>query len=456
MTTGGTNHNGWPQAPHNLYEAALSGGGNQPQQQRVATTTTTTEETPNNNATHNPQPPQAYPSTAHPHIIKSQNSTVQHREYGNVDRDPFFSFVPQLLCLGCSVAQKEVGIAKRLVCQGPSFLHSYLTRSVTFYKTNPQILYKEIISGFTVAIMQVPESIAFSFVAGVPPLSGLHATFWMATITGICGGKPGMISGAAGALAVVVADLTVNDGVLSYLQDTPTRTASQQRQDVLYMTMVWCGIAQIVFAWLRLAKIVRLIPETGMIGFMNGLAIIIFMAQLPAFQKCPEYDLFVDCTVEERQWLTFQADTWPLILSLVHVFMCMAIMKFFPRVPKVGRIIPASLVGLLVGTLFEHTLFRQVFHVSTRTVQETAQMSGSLPQFDWPKIPDASEGRTIGVIAQYAFTLAAIGSVESVLTLQACNEITDTVPKMKDSNQELFAQGLANFVAGLFRGKVYY
>jgi len=154
--------------------------------------------------------------------------------------------------------------------------------------------------------------------------------------------------------------------------------------------------------------------------------------------------------------MTFQADTWPLILSLVHVFMCMAIMKFFPRVPKVGRIIPASLVGLLVGTLFEHTLFRQVFHVSTRTVQETAQMSGSLPQFDWPKIPDASEGRTIGVIAQYALTLAAIGSVESVLTLQACNEITDTVPKMKDSNQELFAQGLANFVAGLFRGKVYY
>jgi SulP family sulfate permease len=304
------------------------------------------------------------------------------------------------------------------------------------------VLYSEIISGFTVAIMQVPESIAFSFVAGVPPVSGLHATFWMATITGILGGKPGMISGAAGALAVVVTDLTADDGVLSYLTNA-------ERLNVLYMTMFVCGLMQIGFAWLRLAKLVRLIPETGMIGFMNGLAIIIFMAQLTAFQKCDAEPLFVECTVDQRQWLTFSDDTWVLILTLVQVFVCMFIMHFFSRVPYVGKIVPASLVSLLVGTLIEHTLFREAFGVATRTVGDTTTMSGDLPKFDWPSIP--GDSTTVSTMFSYAITLAAIGSVESVLTLQACNEITDTVAKVSDSNQELFAQGLANLVSGLFR-----
>jgi len=166
------------------------------------------------------------------------------------------------------------------------------------------------------------------------------------------------------------------------------------------------------------------------------------MAQLPAFQRCDDAPRFVECKLEQRKWLTFQDDTSQLILTLVHVAICMAIMKFFPSVPKIGKIVPASLVGLLVGTLIEHTLFRQVFDVSTRTVEETAQMSGSLPKFDWPEVPRDSETMT---------NIIVFGSVESVLTLQACNEITDTVPKISDSNQELFAQGLANLVSGLFR-----
>lgn len=378
-----------------------------------------------------------------PKELHTRSTRVLHKTYDNVDREPFLAFIPQLIGWGAGIVGHELKIAQRAVCGCPSFSKRFLTDTFTYYKANPKILYDEVISGFTVAIMQVPESIAFSFVAGVPPLSGLHATFWMATITGVLGGKPGMISGAAGALAVVVADLTIDNGVLDYL--TP-----DERLNVLYMTMVWCGIAQIVFAWFRLAQVVRLIPETGLIGFMDALAIIIFMAQLPAFMKCEAQPLFVECSLEERQWMTFQDDTWPLILSLVHVFMCMAIMKFFPLVPKLGRIIPASLVGLLVGTLLEHTLFRMAFGVETRTVAETAQMSGSLPEFDWPYVPNDS--KTIGIIAQYALTLAAIGGVESILTLQACHEITDTVPKMADSNQELFAQGLANLVSGLFRG----
>lgn len=173
------------------------------------------------------------------------------------------------------------------------------------------------------------------------------------------------------------------------------------------------------------------------------------MAQLPAFMKCTEAELFVDCTVEQRQWLTFTDDTAVLCLTLLHVAICMAIMKVYPLTPKIGKLLPASLVSLVVGTLLEHLLFRAVFDVDTRTVKETAKMSGSLPEFDWPQIPTDSE--TISTVMTYAITLAAIGGVESVLTLQACNEITDTVPLPRDANQELFAQGLANLVCGLFQ-----
>ncbi|VEU42683.1 unnamed protein product [Pseudo-nitzschia multistriata] len=369
-------------------------------------------------------------------------NTKPKNDYKDYERDPFFAFVPQLARWGCGLLANEGRIVQKGVLSAPGFTKDFLADTYRYYRENPRILYKEIVSGFTVAIMQVPESIAFSFVAGVPPLSGLQATWWMAFITGILGGKPGMISGAAGALAVVVTKLTASDGVLSYL-------TVEERLNVLYMTMFVCGLFQIGFAVFRLAKLVRLIPETGMIGFMNGLAIIIFMAQLPAFQYCTSEPLFIECEVDERQWLTFGGQPVELSLVLVHVAMCMAIMHFFPKIPKIGKLIPASLVGLLVGTLIEWTLFRKVIGQGTRTVAETAPIAGAPPKFDWPTIP--TDGQTIQTMLLFAIQLAAIGAVESVLTLQACNEITDTVPKISDSNQECFAQGLANLVCGLFR-----
>lgn len=186
-----------------------------------------------------------------------------------------------------------------------------------------------------------------------------------------------------------------------------------------------------------------------MIGFMNGLAIIIFMAQLPAFQYCTTEPLFIECTVEERRWLTFAGQPLELGLVLVHVAVCMAIMQFFPKIPRVGKVVPASLVGLLVGTLLEWTLFRRAFGQGTRTVEETAPIAGEPPRFDWPTIP--TDGKTLAIMFSFAIQLAAIGAVESVLTLQACNEITDTVATVADANQECFAQGLANLVSGLFR-----
>ena len=215
-------------------------------------------------------------------------------------RDPFLAFVPQLARWGGGILRNEARTVANAVAGSPGFLKGFVVGSAAFYRANPRTLYKEVVSGFTVAVMQVPESIAFSFVAGVPPLSGLQvkskcghvfiihifvsvvititfiftnyccrydhgmqATWWMAFITGILGGKPGMISGAAGALAVVVTHLTSSQGDLAYL-------AVDERLNVLYMTMFVCGIFQILFAVFRLAQLVRLIPETGMIGFMNG------------------------------------------------------------------------------------------------------------------------------------------------------------------------------------------
>ena len=173
------------------------------------------------------------------------------------------------------------------------------------------------------------------------------------------------------------------------------------------------------------------------------------MAQLPAFQYCTDEDLFIDCTVDQRQWLTFGEQPLELCLVLIHVAICMVIMHFWPKVPKVGKWIPASLMGLLVGTLLEWTLFRMAIGQGTRVVQETAPIAGAPPKFNWPAIPD--DPQTIRTMLVFAIQLAAIGAVESVLTLQACNEITDTVPKIADSNQECFAQGLANLVCGLFQ-----
>lgn len=242
-------------------------------------------------------------------------------------------------------------------------------------------------------------------------------------------------------MAVVVADLTSDSGPLKDL-------TSAERFNVLFMTMFICGIIQVLMAWLRLAKVVQMIPETGLIGYMNGLAIIIFIAQLTAFQYCDEEDLFMDCTEDQRHYMNFQSHPWELSLTLIHVILCMVIMKFFPFIPHLGKWIPSSLVGLLIGSILEHTLFRQVFDVSTRTVEETAVIDGSFPKFNWPSIP--GDSNTITTMMSFAFTLAIIGGVESVLTLQACCELTSTLAKVSESNQELFAQGLGNMMAGLF------
>lgn len=369
----------------------------------------------------------------------SENELVEEKFQAN--REPLLAFIPQVAKYAGGIAIAEVKLASTALVATPSFLKNFFVDTFTFYSSNPRTLYKELISGFTVGIMLVPESIAFSFVLGLPPIAGLQTCFWIATTTGIFGGKPGMISSIAGALSVAGAPLLAENGVLGHL-------APAERLSVYHMSVFTCGCLQMVFALLRLSKVTRLISETCMIGFMNGLALIMFKAQLPAFQYCDAAPLFTDCSIKERKWLTFQNQPVELLLLLIHVFLCMLVVKYFPRLPKFGKVVPSSLVALLLGTLMEQTLFRMVIGVSTRTVGETAPLNGSLPKFNFPSIP--SDSNVTGTILLYGFILAAIGSIESVLTLQVCNDITGDVTEYKDSNQELFAQGLGNLMNSMF------
>jgi len=280
-----------------------------------------------------------------------------------------------------------------------------LYSSINFKEIN----YKnEILSGLTVALALVPEAVAFAFVAGVDPLVGLYAAFMVCLITSIFGGRPGMISGATGALAVVMVSLVKDHGV-----------------EYLFATVVLMGILQMLFGFLKLGKFIRFIPEPVIYGFVNGLAIVIFMAQFGQFKfKAPDGSL---------DWISGA----PLYVMLGLVAVTMLIIFLLPKLTKA---VPAALTAIVVVSAIVIG-----FNLDTRTVGDMASVGGGLPQFHIPAVPLNLE--TLKIIFPYAFILAGIGLLESLLTLTLVDEITQTRGR---SNQESAAQGLANVVAGFF------
>ncbi|GJM62932.1 SulP family inorganic anion transporter [Persicobacter diffluens] len=277
---------------------------------------------------------------------------------------------------------------------------------------NGKINYKnEILSGLTVALALVPEAVAFAFVAGVDPLVGLYAAFIVGLITSAIGGRPGMISGATGALAVVMVSLVASHGVA-----------------YLFATVVLMGILQIGAGLLRLGKFVRMIPHPVMLGFVNGLAIVIFLAQLPQFKTV--------ATAEEAAVWMQGAD---LYLMIGLVALTMAIIYFTPKLTKA---FPAPLAAILTVSLIAIG-----FGLETKTVGDMASVAGGLPQFHIPTVPLNFE--TLQVIFPYALILASIGLIESLMTLQLVDEVTET---HGHSNRECVAQGTANIVTGFFGG----
>ena len=268
----------------------------------------------------------------------------------------------------------------------------------------------DLLSGLTVALALVPEAIAFAFVAGVNPLVGLYAAFMVGLITASIGGRPGMISGATGALAVVMVDLVASHGV-----------------EYLFAAVVLMGLFQILAGALRLGKFIRIVPHPVMLGFVNGLAIVIFLAQLKNFQ--------ITGASGEAEWMSGGA----LWLLLAMIGLTMAIIHFLPRFTTA---VPSSLAAIVVVSLLVIGL-----DMDLRTVGDLASIAGGLPEFHIPAVPFNLE--TFWIILPYSIILAAIGLIESLLTLSLIDEITETRGR---GNKECVGQGVANTVTGLFGG----
>jgi SulP family sulfate permease len=270
---------------------------------------------------------------------------------------------------------------------------------------SPSHIKTNLLSGLTVALALVPEAIAFALVAHVSPLTGLYAAVLVSFITSSFGGRPGMISGAAGALAVVMVALVVQHGV-----------------QYLFAAIVLMGVLQILFALARLGKFIRMVPHPVMLGFVNGLAIVIFVAQFEHFKQ-------------GGSWMA-GPQLWTM-LGLVALTMAIIYVT-----PKITKAVPATLVGILAVALLAHFL-----HIETRTVGELGSIAGGLPSFHVPDVPFNLE--TLRIVFPYSLVLAGVGLIETLLTLTLIDEITET---RGQPNRESMAQGAANIVTALFGG----
>lgn len=275
------------------------------------------------------------------------------------------------------------------------------------FDLSQKVSYKnEVLSGLTVALALVPEAVAFALIAGLSPLTGLYAAFVMGLVASVFGGRPGMISGATGAVAVVIVSLAKDYGV-----------------EYVFATVILAGMLQMAAGLLRLGKLMRLVPHPVIFGFVNGLAIIIFLSQLNQF-KGPGGD-----------WLTGNA----LYILLGLVALTMFIIWGLPRLTKA---VPASLTAILV-------VFGLVswLGIDTKTVGDIASIKGGFPPFHLPVVPWRWE--TLQIIFPYAAIVAGVGLIESLLTLNIIDEITETRGR---GNKEAVAQGMANVLSGLFSG----
>jgi SulP family sulfate permease len=265
---------------------------------------------------------------------------------------------------------------------------------------------KEVLSGLKVDLALIPEAVAFALIAGLAPLTGLYAAFVLGIVTAVLGGRPGMISGATGAVAVVFASLSISHGV-----------------EYVFATVILAGIIQMLAGVFRLGKFMRLVPHPVIFGFVNGLAIIIFMSQLEQFKDASGH------------WLTGP----PLFILLGLVLLTMVIIW---GLPKLTKAIPATLVAILA--IFGVVVF---FNIDTKTVGDIASIKGTFPPFHIPMVPLNWE--TLVLIFPYAAIMAGVGLIESLLTLNIIDEITETRGR---GNKEAVAQGVANILSGMFSG----
>ncbi len=286
-----------------------------------------------------------------------------------------------------------------------------MKKYLNLFDFSQKVDYKlEIMAGLTVALALIPEAVAFAMIAGLSPLTGLYAAFVMGLVTSILGGRPGMISGATGAVAVVIVGLSISHG-----------------PEYIFATVILAGIIQLLAGVLRLGKLIRLVPHSVIFGFVNGLAIIIFMSQLDQFKTSN--------AAGELVWMTGE----PLytLLGLVAITIVIII-----GLPKLTKAVPANLVAIL--TVFALVAF---LGIDTKSVGDMASINGGFPPFHIPMVPLNWE--TLALIFPYAAIMAGVGLIESLLTLNIVDEITESRGR---GNKECVAQGTANVLSGFFSG----
>ncbi|MDM1297160.1 SulP family inorganic anion transporter [Empedobacter falsenii] len=279
-----------------------------------------------------------------------------------------------------------------------------------YLKFNQKINYKnEILAGLTVAMTMIPESLSFAILAGLSPLIGLYGAFIMGIVTAIFGGRPAMVSGGAGATVITLIALNATYG-----------------EQYIFAAVALAGVFQIVVGVFKLGRFVRLIPQPVMYGFLNGLAVVIFMSQIEQFKST---------TNGITSWLSGTPFYTMAGLTLITVL----VVYFFPKLTK---IIPASLVAILVTFLLVIG-----FNVDTKTVGDIASIKGELPSFHIPRVPFTLE--TLKIILPYSIIMGSVGLIETLLTLTLVDEVTET---KGTSNKECLAQGAANITNGFFGG----
>lgn len=267
----------------------------------------------------------------------------------------------------------------------------------------------EILAGLTVAMTMMPESLSFAILAGFSPLVGLYAAFIMGLVTSIFGGRPGLISGGAGATVIVLIALMQSHGV-----------------EYVFAAVALAGVFQILVGIFKFGKFVRLVPQPVMYGFVNGLAVVIFMSQLEQFKTVVN---------GETTWLAGA----PLLVMAGLVALTIGIIIIFPKLTKA---VPPSLVAIIIVSLVVLGL-----GIETKTVRDIASVSGGFPPFHIPDIP--LNFSTLQIIFPYALVMGAVGLTEGLLTLNLVDEITGT---RGDGNRECIAQGSANILNGFFTG----
>jgi SulP family sulfate permease len=341
-----------------------------------------------------------------------------------------------------------------------SRMKSFIRDTVAFYR-DPVRIKNELLAGFTVAILKIPESVAFSLVAHVHPLQGLYGSFFMGVISDALG-RPAMVSGCAGALMAVIRNQMTDDGPLGHL-------CMYDRREYALFTMFLCGMLQMVCGALQISRLVKMIPQPAFIGFFNGLAIIIGMSQMDTFKiegahasHHNEYEDTMQCEPvnfggsHDKEWYTLaHPETW---LMLVHIFFVAAVTEFLPKIKKtikIGKIeftpatlLPSALVGTLLSMAIEWYIFRP-YAVATTLVGDVSPISGVPPPFHVPDVPWFDSEPWVACLP-LAISLCFIGLVESVLTCRAVDELVDERSSTAMKNQVCMSQGLGNAVSSFF------